>query len=200
MNLKDKIRNIKIFDRLDLDNKKIILIAVISAIALYMDVNLVLKAQVKGLNKGKEELIRLNNDLDSFKAEINKMRQMESARPSLPQPGLKAKKTVPENQFPSLLQDIFKAANNNAVRILQIRPYRQAPSVGKDNKAKPQDKLTPVLIALELSCGYHNLGKFINGLENLEYFVNVQEIKIEPQGDNYLNQKVSLLLTTYTGS
>jgi len=197
MNLTDKIKNIKILDQLDLDNKKIILIVLISAIVLYIDVNFILKAQINGFSKSGTEITRLKKDLDTFAAEAKKVREPESQQPSSTSSVLKTKKIIRENQFSSLLQDISKIANNNEVRILQVKPLRQVQPGNQDNKVKVPDKFTPISIALELTSGYHNLGKFINGLENLESFVKVQEIKIEPQGDNYLNQKVNLVLITY---
>ena len=50
---------------------------------------------------------------------------------------------------------------------------------------------------MDLSAGYHQLGKFINELENAQVFVIVQELKIEPQPGNYLKQKAALTLKTY---
>lgn len=197
INLTDKIKNIQILNQLNLDNKKIFMIALISVIVFYIDVNLIFKAQLKGFNKSGAEIIRLKKDLDNFKTETKKIRELESKQvPSL-KPAFKEKKIISESQFSSLLQDISKIANNNEVRILQIKPTRQALSGNKDGKVKAPDKFSTILISLELVSGYHNLGKFINGLENLESFVKVQEIKIAPQEDNYLNQKVNLVLTTY---
>lgn len=197
INLADKIKNIKILNQPELNNKKTILMAfLVSAIILYIDVNLVFKAQIKGFNKSGLEITRLTKDLDNLKIEAKKIRELESKQP-LPKTGLKAKRIISESQFSSLLQDISKSAINNQVRILQIKPSRKAASASQENKSRVPDKFTPVLISLELSGGYHNLGKFINGLENLESFVKVQEIKIEPQENDPLNQKISLSLVTY---
>ena len=57
INLVDKIRNIKILNQLDLDNKKIMLIFLVSAIVLYIDVNFILKAQIAGLNKAQAQIL-----------------------------------------------------------------------------------------------------------------------------------------------
>lgn len=187
MNLTEKIKNIGILNQLDLDNKKIILIVLISAIVFYIDINFIFKAQLKGASKSNSEIARVNKELQSFAAEAKKIKDFESAKGVSSRQALKEKKIIPESQFASLLQEISKIANSNEVRILQIKPLHQASS----------GKLNPILISLELSCGYHNLGRFINGVENLDAFVRVQEIKIEPQEDNYLNQKVSLVLVTY---
>jgi Tfp pilus assembly protein PilO len=124
------------------------------------------------------------------------MKELESRQVS-PKAALKEKRIITEAQFASLLQDISKIANNNEVKILQLKPFRQSLPANQDAKVKALGSFTPFLISLDLSSGYHNLGKFINGLENLESFVKVQEIKIEPFEDTYLNQKVNLVFVTY---
>jgi len=196
INLVEKIKNIKILNQLDLDNKKIMLIALVSAIVFYIDINFIFMAQLKGFNKAQTEITRIKKDINNFKAESKKIKELESKQVS-PKAGLKEKRIITEAQFASLLQDISKIANNNEVKILQLKPFRQSLPANQDAKVKALGSFTPFLILLDLSSGYHNLGKFINGLENLESFVKVQEIKIEPFEDTYLNQKVNLVLVTY---
>lgn len=197
INLVEKIKNIKILQSLDLDNKKIILIFLISAIILYIDANFIFQAQLKGFSRSQAEIARIKKDINDFRAEEKKMKDLESKQ-VLAKPGLlKEKKIIAESQFAGLLQEISKIANKNEVRIAQLKPFRQALSANQDAKVKVLGNFTPFLISLELAGGYHNLGRFINGLENLESFVKVQEIKIEPLEGNYLSQKVNLVLVTY---
>ncbi len=197
INLVGKIKSIKILDQLELDNKKLMLIALISVIVLYIDFNFIFKAQIRGLVKSGTEVARLKKDLDNFKVDLKKMRDSESKQVISSQKSMpKVKSIISENQFSGLLQDISKTANNNDVRILQIKPSRMLVE-NQNSKAKPPANLTPFIINLDLSCGYHNLGKFINELENLPAFVSVRDIRIEPQDDNYVKQKINLTLITY---
>ncbi len=193
MNIADKIKNIKILDRFELDNKKIILIVLASVTLFYLDFNFIFKAQTKWLSKTSAEVVRLKKDLSNLENESRKIMDLKAKEAASPhKQAQKPKKIITENQIPSLLQDISKAANNNEVAILQIKPFR-----GQADTVKLGARFSQLLIALELSCGYHNLGKFINELENLQTFVGVQDIKIEPREDNYLKQKVTLTLSTY---
>jgi len=197
INLVDKIKSIKILGQLDLDNKKLMLIVLISAVIFYIDFNFIFKAQIRVLGKSGTEVARLRKDLDNFKVDLKKMRDSESKQVLASQkPIFKVKSIISENQFSTLLQDISKIANNNDVRILQIKPSRM-PAENQNSKVKASANLNPFIINLDLSCGYHNLGKFINELENLPAFVSVRDIKIEPQDDNYVKQKVELTLITY---
>ncbi|MDO8662311.1 MAG: type 4a pilus biogenesis protein PilO [Candidatus Omnitrophota bacterium] len=197
INLVEKIKSIKILDQFDLDNKKLMLIVLISVVVFYIDFNFILKAQVRWLAKSGTKVERFKKDLDNFKIDLKKMRDLESKQTLASQkPVSNAKSIIPANQFSSLLQDISRTANHNDVRILQIKPSRM-PTENQSNKAKVPVNLNPFMVNLDLSCAYHNLGKFINELENLQAFVSLRDIKIEPQDDNYLKQKVNLALVTY---
>ena len=59
------------------------------------------------------------------------------------------------------------------------------------------DKFIPYLINLDLICDYHNLGKFINALENSKVFMEVQELKISTKLQDYIKQKINLAIRTY---
>jgi hypothetical protein len=60
-----------------------------------------------------------------------------------------------------------------------------------------KDKLTALLINLDLLADYHNLGKFIQALEDSPVFMEVQELDISTQLPDYMKQKVTLVLKTY---
>lgn len=198
INLVEKIRNIKILNELELDNKKLLLIFIISAAVLYLDLNFILKAQLSGLNNKNAEIVRLKGELTNLERDLKSMdeakaRQNLAAKAPIP----KAKKIILESHVSDLLQDISKLANSNDVRILQIKPTRQEKATPADSKFITGGNLSSLLIYMDLSGGYHQLGKFINDLENAQAFVVVQELKIESQPGNYVRQKAALTLKTY---
>ncbi len=198
INLADKINKIKFLNQLALDNKQIMLIVLISAVLIYIDFNLIFKAQLAGLNYTNAQVVVFKKDLINLKLGLKKMQDFKSQEALSPQkPIPKAKRIIPENQIASLLQDISKLANNNDVRVLQIKPFRSSQVNNQDNKIKSPSNITPFFISLDLSGGYHNLGKFINGLENLQGLVSVQDIRITPQEGDYLKQRASVTLITY---
>ncbi|MCX5706235.1 MAG: type 4a pilus biogenesis protein PilO [Candidatus Omnitrophica bacterium] len=183
------LRNIRGLENLQLDNKKIILIVLISAVLLYVDFSYLLKSQLAGLKGKDSQVINLKKELNNFQKDLKNMQDLKAkqALPSSKQ--LKAKKIISESQVASLLQDISKLANSNDIRIQQLRPSREAE--GKAGKS------TVLFIAMELLGDYHHLGKFVNELENAEVFMSVQEIKIRAQDSDPLKQRASLLLKTY---
>lgn len=187
----EKISKINLIEKFALDNKKIALILIISLAFLYLDINFLLKVQMSGVKKSTEELVRVKNDLKVLDAGLKNMQEVKSRQKNLPKNPPKIKKIIFESQLASLLQDISKIGNTNNIKILQIKPSHEA------QKTPAQGKSSPVFISLDLICGYHNLGKFINDLENNQVFISVEELKIEAQPQDVLRQKASLMLKTY---
>ena len=185
----EKIKKINLIEKFALDSKKIVLILIISSMFLYLDFNFLLKAQMSGLKSLKEGVVKLNNDFKGLDLGLKNMRNAKSQPKSLPPS--KAKIVISDYQLASLLQDISKIANTNNVEILQIKPSRET------GKAAAALKFSPVSISLDLICGYHNLGKFINALESNQAFISIESFKIEARSGDALKQRVSLILKTY---
>jgi Tfp pilus assembly protein PilO len=185
----EEIKKVNLIEKFALDNKKIVLILIISTMFLYLDFNFLLKAQMNWAKKSADGMVKLKNDFKVLDFGLKNMQDMKSQQKNLSQG--KAKKIIFDYQLASLLQDISKIGNANNVRILQIKPSRDT------QKAAASLKFSPVSISLDLICGYHNLGKFINDLENSQTFISVESFKIEARPEEVLRQRVSLTLKTY---
>ncbi len=187
--LLEKVKNINLVERFALDNKKIILIMIVSIMLLYIDFNYLLKAQMNLLKKSADSIEKIKNDLKALDLGLKNMQNIKSQQKNLVK--AKAKKIIFDFELATLLNDISKTANANNISILQIKPFREV------QKAGSSPKFSQVSISLDLVCGYHNLGKFINDLENMPTFISVDGFKIEAQPEEALKQKVSLTLKTY---
>lgn len=180
-------------NNIQLDKQKKMLIVIFAVFIVYADTNYILKAQMAGLKSLTPKITRLAKDLKNLNRDLENMRTAKG-KPVL-EAGKAANspvKIITESQVSGLLQDISIEANKFDVKIIQIRPLRET---GKS--VILGDKLTPILINLDLICDYHNLGKFINNLENSPVFMGVVELKISAQVPDYLKQKVSLTIRTY---
>ena len=178
-----------------LDKQKKILIVIICALVIYVDVNFILKAQTSGINSLNPKINRLKNDLADLNRDLNNMRAAKGTQSLATKKAIiKSSKIISEGQLSWLLQDISSKANKFDIQIGQIRPSRE---VVNPKDAVGGGKFTPILINLALTCDYHNLGKFINELENSQVFLGVQELKISTQLPDYMKQKVTLVLKTY---
>ncbi len=184
------------FPNIQLDKQKKILIIIFVVLFTYVDLNYVLKAQTNGLKSADTKIARLNSDLTKLNKDLASMRLANtSAASKAEKTSLKSSKLLAENQISGLLQDIASSANKFNVKIFQIRPNREVQA--NTNSAPGQDKLTGYLINLDLICDYHNLGRFINALENSLVYMGIQELKIVTQLPDYMKQKVTLVVKTY---
>lgn len=189
MKIIEDIKKVNLIEKFALDSKKIILILIISIMFLYLDFNFLLKAQLNWVKKSSDGIVKIENDLKALDLGLKKMQDLKSQQKNLPK--VKAKKIIFDSELPSLLHDISKIGKANNVRILQIKLFHET------QKAAASFKFIPVSISLDLVCGYHNLGKFVNDLENDQTFISVESFKIEAQPEDVLKQRVSLTLKTY---
>lgn len=180
---------------IQLDKQKKILIVIFCLLIVYVDMNYILKGQLSGLNSLNPKITRLENDLKNLNRNLETMRNAKGKQGQPAQkPAFKSSKILSEGQISELMQDISNEANKLEIKIIQIRPSRETAAV---KSTVPSDKLMPILINLDLICSYHNLGRFINRLENSEVFMGIQEFKISTQPSDYLKQKVTLIIKTY---
>lgn len=178
-----------------LDQQKKILIVIFFVLISYVDLTYILKSQKAGIVNLESKVKRLKNDLTTLNRGLESMRVAKVKQNLLTQnQAAKTTKILAEGQISGLLQDISKEANRFNIRIIKMNPSRE---VVKSGAANTTDKLTPLYINLDLICDYHDLGKFINILENYPVFMSVQELKIMTQAADYMKQKVTLMLKTY---
>jgi Tfp pilus assembly protein PilO len=183
----------------NLDTKKIILIVIICLIIVYLDFNFFMALQLKMLKNLGPQIIKIKADLAKLDKDLVDMQELKNKQAtSAKTPSTKAKKIILEEDIPSLLKGISDIANINDVKITQMKPSKEPQA--KETKA-PGDNiegLARLWITLDLTGGYHHLGRFINDLENTEVFMAVENLKITPQNPaDYLKQKASLVLKTY---
>ncbi|HOU37207.1 MAG TPA: hypothetical protein PK562_08070, partial [Candidatus Omnitrophota bacterium] len=154
----------------------------------------------------KKKIVALRKDIDAFNSDSAFVKKT-----SLPSSAPIALKKLPtEREIPSVMQAISAIANENGVRIMQIDASRDvktskmgAAQSGPKKGAKGGQQadiaagLMPVNIRLDIVTGYHNLGNFINGIENAEKLCIIDGMTINRDASNPLKQNVSLVVKTY---
>ena len=181
---------------LKLDNKKIFLIALACLLMLYLDFAFMMKLQLQGIRTLTPKIIKLKRDVDNLAKDLSWMQDLErkASKAQKQIVALKTKEIISEDKLLLLLQEVSDLANKNRVKLMQI-------NTSKDTKVQEEviagERLLPIIITLDLTCGYHFLGSFINALENAGHFIDLQDMKIVRDPHNYLLQNVNLVLRTY---
>ncbi|MDP2943653.1 MAG: type 4a pilus biogenesis protein PilO [Candidatus Omnitrophota bacterium] len=188
---------IKVIQKIQLDKKKIIAGAIILLIILYIDFTFILKSQFnlwKAINPKiaqlKKDIKKLNDDLAILSTSIKGKQETQETTQRT------AEKIIKEEKIPNLLEEISKIANKRDVKIMQIKPL-SSPPTAKPELTTAATKLFPVSIKLDLLGGYHQLGKFINDLENASVFMEVENLRISSQTSSIITQQIELTLKTY---
>lgn len=180
---------------IQVDKKKAAVIGFLCLVLIYIDFSFIMKMQAATLASLGKKLAKLKTDLGSLNKDLLAMQEIQQKQAQGgAEASLHARRFISEEEVVSLLQDISDIARNNNVQVTQMKPYNE-PSVKQDKT--PVSKFTPVLIALELSCDYHDLGRFINDLENGQIFVCLQELKLSSQQKEPARQKANLVLKTH---
>ncbi len=184
---------IDLFGKLELDNKKLMLIVIVWIVIIYIDFTYLMKMQLNSFSVSGKKVVYLKRDI----ADLNKeLAQLKDSQGNLKDAATKkARRIIKEEQMPDLLQKITEIANNNKVVVTKIDPSREQKT--KEATVVQIPGLSPIFIALDLVSDYHSLGSFIAGLENMEEFVAVQDFYISRQDKDYFKEKTALVLRTY---
>ena len=190
--LSEKSRDIiNTWNKLELDNKKIIFIILICLVIIYVDFAFLIKMQFQTINSIASKVTTLKKDIDNLNRNLVLMQQNQKKQTA----PVKIKKIISQDDMPKLFQSISDIANKHNVKITELKPTAQEAKT-KESADSVQGEFKPQLLALDVSGGYHSLGSFINDLENADEFIVVENFKIMPQQD-YFRHKASLVLRTY---
>ncbi|MFH1380649.1 MAG: type 4a pilus biogenesis protein PilO [Candidatus Omnitrophota bacterium] len=108
-----------------------------------------------------------------------------------------ATKLSREKELPKLLESLSKIAKSSRVKILSITPL----SAARLNKIFPEETkavYSEIPIAISAISGYHDLGIFINKLENDERYMEVSDIKIKSSRTNPKRHDIQFVVYAYT--
>ena len=182
------------------DKNKVILIAVVSALIIIGDYTFLLKGQLSGLRSATTKIIKTKKDLAEATREVGRVKSGAGGQ----QAPVKIKKMLSEDAIEDLMEEIDVLAKENKINIIQVKRSGES-SVGKDAKVKkdkgaPKETNIPLLIILDVVGDYHNLGTFLNQLENGEKLISVEEMTINAEADNSLLQEAHFVLKTYVKS
>lgn len=194
------------FNKINWDNKKITLLVLCILVILYIDYSFIINPQINNLKLLKPKIATLKKDIDVLSKDLANLSQFKKEQSN--NTGAKNIKVISEKELSFLSEDISNIANKNNMRIMQINPLKAKDTKETKNAKETKDgkevkketkaaNFTTFNIGLDLSGSYHNLGKFVNELENGDKFLAVQAIKIAPEKDSYLRHKISLVLITY---
>lgn len=100
-----------------------------------------------------------------------------------------------QDEMSSLLEDFSNTAESSGVNILKIKPLEMAGGASAAGTLGTFYSIFPILI--EARAGYHQLGSFINKLENMDRFIKIEKIDIKHSTLDPRRHDIILQVVTY---
>ena len=185
--------------KLDESKKRILLIYVlVLAVVLLIYFNFFLKPGLTTLFRLIPKVRLRSTEIKTIQTDLlleDKLNaKLESLNAKLGQYG---KMLSREKELPLLLESLAKLAKDSGVKILGITPVVKQ---GKDQKDIGGEKSVyqEVPIVITARSGYHELGTFINSLENDERYMQISEIKIKTSKEDPKKHDIEFVVYAYT--
>lgn len=145
----------------------------------------------------RSEIREIRRNLLTVQKAKEKLARMETETAELRERTRKLEVRFPSRaELPELLEHLSNIAKKSGVEIVEILPTR--PIQSEAQPAKPQAVIYEELpIDFTAKSGYHELGAFINHLENSERIFAVKDIEIRSNSSSPRSHQVRLVLGTF---
>jgi len=104
------------------------------------------------------------------------------------QQGLKAPTDIPQ-----ILETLDKIARRQKIEFISLTPLEAKEVL----LPRGEEFLLEVPIRMQLRCGYHELGIFINQIENADRVMKVTGLKVKVDSSNIWSHQVELVVASY---
>ena len=172
--------------------KLILLFVIFGIVGIMLYVNLLLKPQFS-------RFLVMNRDYNAVKTRIRNAEALISNETGiLKQYDTLSKKALAmeegltrQDQISGLLEDFSRTAEASRVKILRIKPLESIDEMSQSSFYED----FPILI--EARAGYHECGLFIDKLEKMDRFIEIEDIDIRGNPDDQRHHDIKLRVNTY---
>jgi len=96
-------------------------------------------------------------------------------------------------EVPQILKELNQIAERLRVKIISVNPLQQKETLLPGE----EEILLEAPIRIKLQCGYHQLGIFINHIENSARFMKITALKINADRQSLWTHQAELVVTSY---
>ena len=176
-------------------NQKLVIYGIIAFCIISADYVLFFKSLIADLKKTLPQAAQVHSRLTNannavvniprYEAQIKELRSRLSSY---------NKRFSTQQQISSLLQELSDIAKNSGVKITSVKPH-SAVTQAQQGTATAVYKKFP--ISITATCGYHQLGIFLNNLENADTFMRIADISITADTNKSSERAVYIVVNTY---
>jgi type IV pilus assembly protein PilO len=157
-----------------------------------LDFFLLMHPQISTLTKIGPEIEQLQKDIDKVKDDSGRIndykKTVENLRSKADILNLSVKS---KSEFPIILERVSTIASENGIKIDQIIPNTEKQELLLD---KNNRKYYSLPINVDAEGGYHNLGRFINKIENDAVALQVGSFTLASSAASLKNHKIKMVL------
>ena len=169
-----------------------ILAAVLAVVGLFFWLKFLILPQIRSAGRLGSEWTALHGKMEQLQRDLRQMPEMEKKRVELAaRTSTPAVSVSPEEQLPDLLDKIAQFARATHVRVETLRPKQDLSQV----QVGPSGYLE-IPLELVATAGYHQVGRFLDQLEQSDSLVRLRELEIQP-GTELWSQEVRMLLLAF---
>lgn len=175
------------------DKKKVMILGIILTVgAIYIYLSFLLLPQISRVATAYGKANKLNSEVKVAEREMSEIDGLKKKVAQYHEKIESYERMLPaEQEIPKLLEDLSEMAKSANVKIVAITPV-QAKQEAQANQAYQE---IPILI--NARSGYHELGRFLNNLENAGRFMKVVDMSISENKTTPKRHDVEMMVLTY---
>lgn len=178
-----------------MDKKKIILIAVGIMFFLYVDYEFILRSRINSINSAKIKIANYEKQINKLARDLADMEALKEKQLAENKKAQNLKVFIKKEELSHFMEKISLVAGKNSVRIMQMQH-----SLDTKDAQDPMlagQKVSVFAITLDILGQYHNIGMFLNSLENENTITEISNLRILPESINADLEKAKLILKVY---
>jgi len=193
MDIREKISSI--FEKIDGNNRYYVLVGFMALVFL-LDYFVLMSPQLAALGKINPEIRAVSDSIRRAKVDLKKLDSYQSDLEKLSEKFEEANlKVKSRDEVPIILEHIANVASETGVKIDQIMPDSFGQELLTENS---QRRYYDLPIYIEARSGYHNLGRFLNKLNQNDFSLRIGAFTIVATNDTrYHLVKLTFRATVY---
>ena len=185
--------DIKSIDLKDKKTQVMVLAGLLSILAVIVYVSFVLLPQIERVFEAVGQASKAGADLKVAQDNIANTPKYKANLDVYEEKVDRYEKMLPAKQeIPALLESLSSMAKSSDVKIVGIMPVVEKDGMGKANQIYKE-----IPIRISAKSGYHELGKFLSGMEGADRFMKVSDLQMKSNSQSPRQHDVEIMVLTY---
>ena len=176
------------------EDRRTYLILVASVLFAVLYLSLVIFPKTNALFKSSRSVREIRDNMELVKSRLNRMDALNKKLEKLRVEYKGYSKQLPsEKEMSRLLEDLAATAKKSDVKLISVTPLE----ADETDKASGKIYYRSIPITVTAKAGYHQLGHFVNNLEQGGRFITIQDIKITNDPRTPRLHNIKLVIKAY---